>query len=220
MGSYFGLSQQEKLDIIEYLKVLPVGGGNPSTKQSVFRDTVYQITSSQSCVNCHSSGLLAHGSNNLNEAYNAAINLVNFTNMPSSKFILTMKGENPDSPNHQVFSPELVIEMQAAINAWKDFEAPDGTQNFSAKTKAFRDSVYVVTRSHCVGCHRSGGRSRHASDDLFEAYDEAKIFTDFNNPAGSTLRTKAQSHGGGSYPTAARELTTAIEYWKSVEDSN
>lgn len=222
MGSYFDLSTQEKVDIVEYLKNLPVGGGDPSAARAAFRDSVYQITSSNSCVNCHGSGLLAHGSNNLTEAYNAAIGLVNFADMPNSKMVRTMRGENPEVAGHQVFSDQAVIQMQAAINQWKEFEAPDGTQNASTAMKAFRDSVYVVTRSNCLGCHRAGGRSRHASDNLTEAYNQALQYINFNDPSNSVLRTKAlgPGHGGGAYPQAAAELNAAIEYWRGAEEAN
>jgi hypothetical protein len=87
---------------------------------------------------------------------------------------------------------------------------------------AFRNSVYVITRRDCAGCHATSISPFHASANVIQAYDFAK--TEVNNFMGDLRSTQmvirtTNGHGGcgAACMTNGNEMFNAVTAWAAAE---
>lgn len=86
--------------------------------------------------------------------------------------------------------------------------------------EGFRNSVYVITRRDCVGCHSTSTTlPNHASADINIAYAAAKARVNFFNVPASILVSKVKdAHCGAKCTTDGSEMLAAINQWKLTEN--
>lgn len=87
--------------------------------------------------------------------------------------------------------------------------------------KAFTQTVYPLTRSHCVACHGASQTPKHASSDVNEAFNavinNSKV--DLSNPANSrlVLKLKNENHNcWGNCADNSSEMEAQVLKWKSL----
>ena len=86
---------------------------------------------------------------------------------------------------------------------------------------AFSQSVYPITRAHCVACHGVSQTPMHAASDINVAFDavinSSKV--DFNNPANSRLVLKLRTENHNCWGDCAQnssEMEAAVTKWKTL----
>jgi hypothetical protein len=204
-----------------------------------YRDTVYKITR-QRCANCHTTQNPPHAHNNVKVAHDSVVNQrkVNFSNIPNSIMVTRLSERG-----HYCWSDcaQNAKEMEDAIGLWyQTVQAIEQSNNNNTggdeeeeevtlsveedneiSQEAYKDSVWNLTRQHCVSCHINNQLPMHANDDYAVAHDSVveRGAALFNNIPQSLLVHKIRNleHNcwSDNCEDDAQEMEAAILAWKT-----
>ena len=152
----------------------------------------------------------------------------NITIPPSTPFFdlpLSLVNDTIPEPSDKKLVLTLNAPTNATLGGTKIHTATitDDDLMTDPKAQKFRETVYVITRRDCVGCHGAAITPFHASTDISLAYAVAKTkANNFANLTSAPLYTRVVTDHGGCGAACMKdgtEMLAALQAWADVENA-
>ncbi|WP_339719073.1 LamG domain-containing protein [uncultured Paraglaciecola sp.] len=190
------------------------------------------ISSQQRCGACHVQDNQSPAfvrNDDINLAYDAAIQLVNFTSPEDSALVTEVAAGHYCWLSSDAACADII---ETWITNWADTESaaneiqlvapvakdPGANKNFPADSQLFADTVYPLLETYCANCHTGAATipisPYFASSDIDEAYEASKARISLDTPANSRFveRVRDGFHNCWSDCSSnANDLISAIQ---------